>query len=65
MARMNTSITINAKVTVSAEQAERCMRILEMFLDDNPDISIICERKLVKYESETIEKHYLSFKKIG
>ena len=40
----NLSVTVNAKVSVPDETAERCMRLLEMWMDDNPDKTIICER---------------------
>ena len=38
------SVTVNAKVSVPNETAERCMRLLEMWMDDNPDKTIICEQ---------------------
>ena len=31
------SITINCSVTVSDETAERCLKLLEIWQDDNPD----------------------------
>lgn len=34
------TVTVNAKLTVSDETAERCMRLLEMWQSDNPDRKI-------------------------
>lgn len=39
-------VTVEAKVTVSEEMARRCMRILEMYLNDHPEEEICCENLL-------------------
>lgn len=39
------TVEVNAKVTVSDETANRCLRILEMWQEDNPDKSILCEQE--------------------
>lgn len=31
------NIDVNARVTVSDDMAERCLRLLEMWQEDNPD----------------------------
>ena len=31
------TVTVNANLTVSDETAERCLRLLEMWQNDNPD----------------------------
>lgn len=36
-------IDINVNLSVSEEMAERCCRILEFYLDDNPDKRIMCD----------------------
>lgn len=33
-------LSINAKITVSQETAERCIQLLNIFLTDNPHISV-------------------------
>lgn len=33
-------LSINAKITVSQETAERCIQLLNIFLTDNPNISV-------------------------
>ena len=38
------TIDVDAKVTVSNETAERCLRLLEMWQDDHPDCFIEGER---------------------
>ena len=37
------TVEVKAKLTVSDETAKRCLRLLEMFLNDNPDAEIIKE----------------------
>ena len=37
------TIEINANLKISDETAERCMRLLEMWMDDNPGRTIICD----------------------
>lgn len=54
-------VKVGVNVGVSREQAERCLRILEMFLDDNPDIYMECERKTLYEKEERYTKHYLRF----
>lgn len=39
------SVSIDAVVKVSDETAARCLRLLEIWQDDNPNKFIICERK--------------------
>ena len=41
----NLTVTVNTKVVIPNETAERCMRLLEMWMDDNPDKTIICDRQ--------------------
>lgn len=36
-------IDIHVNMSVSEEMAERCCRILEFYLDDNPDKKIMCD----------------------
>jgi len=38
------TIDVNARVTVSDETVERCLRIIEMWIDDNPDKTILGEK---------------------
>ena len=38
-----TEITVSVKTTVSDETAERCMRLLEMWMDDNPGKTLLCD----------------------
>lgn len=33
-------LSINAKITVSQETAERCIQLLNIFLEDNPHTSV-------------------------
>lgn len=37
------TVEVSAKLTVSDETANRCMSLLEMWLDDNPDKTIVCD----------------------
>lgn len=37
------TIDVNARLTVSDEMASRCLRLLEMWQNDNPDKMIICD----------------------
>lgn len=59
MARTDIDIAIKAKLGITDETARRCLALLEMYLDDNPGISIICER--IPYVDEY--RHSLFFKK--
>ena len=36
----NLTIDVTARLTISDETAERCLRLLEMYLNDNQDVSI-------------------------
>lgn len=37
MSNRDLSIEVNARITVSDAMAERCLRLLEMWQEDNPD----------------------------
>lgn len=37
------SITVHASMSVPDETARRCMKLLEMWMDDNPDKHIVCD----------------------
>ncbi len=39
-----TEITVDVRVAIPDETICRCLRILEMWMDDNPDKNIIVER---------------------
>ena len=39
------SVTVSANITVSDSTAERCLRLLEMWQEDNPDSRILCENR--------------------
>ena len=41
----NLSIEVQARVVVTNEMAERCLRLLEMWQDDNANAKIIGERQ--------------------
>lgn len=36
-------IQVCASISIPDETAERCMRLLEMWLDDHSDATIVCE----------------------
>ena len=38
-------ITVDVKVNISDDTICRCMRLLEMWMDDNPNDRVIVERK--------------------
>lgn len=38
-----TSITVDVKMSIPDETISRCLRILEMWMDDNPDKRIIVD----------------------
>lgn len=40
-----TEITVDVKVNIPDDTICRCMRLLEMWMDDNPNDKIIVERK--------------------
>lgn len=42
------TVDVKAKLTVSDETAKRCLKLLEMWLDDNPDADIICDTTMQK-----------------
>ena len=44
MAQGLLSIEIQANLTVSDETAERCLKLLEMWQEDNPDSCIVGEK---------------------
>ena len=44
MAINDVRISVTANITVSDETAERCLRLLEMWQEDNADKKIIGER---------------------
>lgn len=37
-------LTISIGLEIPQETVDRCLRILEMYMDDNPDLTIACER---------------------
>jgi len=39
-----TEITVDVKVKIPDETICRCLRVLEMWMDDNPDKNIVVER---------------------
>lgn len=39
-----TSITVDVKVGIPDETIRRCLRILEMWMDDNPNKKILVDR---------------------
>lgn len=59
MANTDLEIKANVNVSVSREVAERCLRILEMYLDDNPSMRVIGEEKRLFDKDGTFIKHYL------
>lgn len=38
------TVNVNVNMTISDETARRCCRILEMWMEDNPDKKLICEK---------------------
>ena len=42
------TVEVKAKLTVSDETAKRCLRLLEMWWNDNPDADILCDKEMVK-----------------
>jgi len=40
------SITVNVKVSIPGETIERCLRILEMWMDDHPHERIVVDREM-------------------
>lgn len=43
--KIDLTIDVDARLTVSDETAERCLRLLEMWQDDNPGKRILQERQ--------------------
>ena len=41
-----TSIDVAVNVTIPDETVRRCLRILEMWMQDNPDAAIIVDKEL-------------------
>lgn len=37
-------VTISIGLEIPQETVDRCLRILEMYMDDNPDLTLVCER---------------------
>lgn len=54
MAKGDMSIDIYAEVVVTDETADRCLRILEMWLEDNPQCEIVGERQYSGDGKQTI-----------
>lgn len=44
MAKRQLSVEVDAKLTVSNETAERCLKLLEMWQADHPDLFIVGEK---------------------
>lgn len=44
MARSNLTVDVEARLTVSDATAERCLRLLEIWMTDNDDKTIEAER---------------------
>lgn len=42
------TVEVKAKLTVSDETAKRCLKLLEMWWDDNPDADILCDTTMQK-----------------
>lgn len=61
MATIPKEITINIGVRVSDDIALRCLRILEMWMDDNPHKTIICDT----IQEADCFRHRISIKEIG
>lgn len=62
MAKTNElTVDVTTMLTVSDETAKRCMVLLEMQMDDNPDRSIVCDR--VTYDGGT--RHLLRIERLG
>ncbi len=51
MAKTNElTIDVTTKLTISDEAAKRCMVLLEMWMDDNPDRNIVCDGRRLRIE---------------
>lgn len=42
------TVEVKANLTVSDETAKRCLKLLEMWWDDNPNADIICDTTMRK-----------------
>ena len=42
------TVEVKASLTVSDETAKRCLKLLEMWWDDNPDADILCDTTMQK-----------------
>lgn len=40
-----TEITVDVKVTIPDDTMYRCLRIMEMWMDDHPNDHIMCDRE--------------------
>lgn len=49
MAKGDFSVDVYAMLRVPDETVDRCLRLLEMWLEDNPEWTIVAEKK---YENE-------------
>lgn len=45
MANKNLSIDVYANLIVSDETAEKCCRLLEMWMDEDPHRKVVCEAR--------------------
>lgn len=43
MAKSDITLEVTAKMEIPEETARRCMAILNMYLDDHPELDIQCE----------------------
>ena len=50
------SVELTAELTVSDETARRCMVLLEMWMEDNPDKNIVCDMEHRKLCIERIRQ---------
>lgn len=41
------SITVDVRVSIPDDTICRCLRVLEMWMDDNPDKQIVVEREML------------------
>lgn len=55
------TVDVVAKLTVSDETAKRCMALLEMYMDDNPDSYIVCD--IVEHNG--VMRHRLRIERLG
>ena len=60
MAKSKVTVDVEARLTISDETAERCLRILEMWQEDNPDKRILgerfCDRTLFRIVNREFKK---------